>query len=343
MIDYNIISISKVKIDQLSEFYKKVFKSRYKTLTNHWKWWYRSNYLGYEPIILISNNKVVGQAGLIPTKIQIEKEILPAIWFIDFAVLPEYQGLGLGKILTKEWMNICPNQITFCNDHSLSIFKKFGWSANNYTKRLARPINPIKWVPFFNRFKLNIFSSVYKNLLKKKFDEINQINPYPIKKNYKILFDSFKKKQNQNTTFPEIYRDEDWLNWRLMDCPFNRNIYFFEYKENFAIVHIVTTANVKRLHILYSYYLNDSDEESLFCSIFKWALYNSIDLVWANSNNRELIKKIEKVLTKRFTKLMNFASWSADKKIHEKLQTGLANSQGIDSDNDIISLDENYL
>ena len=130
MIDYNIISISKVKIDQLSEFYKKVFKNRYKTLTNHWKWWYRSNYLGYEPIILIIDNKVVGQAGLIPVKIQIEKEILPAIWFVDFAVLSEYQGLGLGKILTKEWMNICPNQITFCNDHSLSIFKKFGWSAD---------------------------------------------------------------------------------------------------------------------------------------------------------------------------------------------------------------------
>ena len=52
MIDYNIIKISKVKIDQLSEFYKKVFKSRYKTLTSNWKWWYRSNYLGYEPIIL---------------------------------------------------------------------------------------------------------------------------------------------------------------------------------------------------------------------------------------------------------------------------------------------------
>ena len=97
MIDYNIISISKVKIDQLSEFYKKVFKNRYKALTNHWKWWYRSNYLGYEPIILISKNKVVGQAGLIPTKIQIEKEILPAIWFVDFAVLPEYQGLGLAN------------------------------------------------------------------------------------------------------------------------------------------------------------------------------------------------------------------------------------------------------
>ncbi len=40
---------------------------------------------------------------------------------------------------------------------------------------------------------------------------------------------------------------------------------------------------------------------------------------------------------------MKFASWSADKKIHEKLRLGLANSQGIDSDNDTISVDDNYL
>ena len=62
-----------------------------------------------------------------------------------------------------------------------------------------------------------------------------------------------------------------------------------------------------------------------------------------NSNKEELRKKFEKILINLFTKPMKFASWSADKKIHEKLQTGLVNSQGIDSDNDIISLDENYL
>ena len=129
----------------------------------------------------------------------------------------------------------------------------------------------------------------------------------------------------------------------MAECPFNKNIYFFEYKENFAIVHIFTSKNIKRLHIIYAFCLNSPDEESLFCSIFKWALYNSIDLVWANSNNKELIKKIEKVLTNRFTKPMNFASWSADKKIHEKLRLGLANSQGIDSDNDTISLVDEYL
>ena len=39
---------------------------------------------------------------------------------------------------------------------------------------------------------------------------------------------------------------------------------------------------------------------------------------------------------------MNFASWSADKEIHKKLKLGLNNVQGIDSDNDIISLGDKY-
>ena len=51
----------------------------------------------------------------------------------------------------------------------------------------------------------------------------------------------------------------------------------------------------------------------------------------------------EKIFTSHLTKSMNFASWSSDKKIHEKLRLGLANSQGIDSDNDTISLDDDYL
>ena len=89
--------------------------------------------------------------------------------------------------------------------------------------------------------------------------------------------------------------------------------------------------------------MNNSEEENLFLLIFKWALYNSVDLVWANSNNGELIKKSERIFTNHFTKSMNFASWSSDKKIYEKLRLGLSNSQGIDSDNDIISLNDDYL
>ena len=70
---------------------------------------------------------------------------------------------------------------------------------------------------------------------------------------------------------------------------------------------------------------------------------NLINEILINSNKEELRKKFEKILINLFTKPMKFASWSADKKIHEKLRLGLANSQGIDSDNDTISVDDNYL
>ena len=37
-IDYRIEKISRIKNDKVSQFYQKVFKSRYKLLTNNWKW-----------------------------------------------------------------------------------------------------------------------------------------------------------------------------------------------------------------------------------------------------------------------------------------------------------------
>ena len=343
MIDYNIINISQVKTYHLAEFYQKMFSKRHATLIKHWKWWYRNNYLKLESLILFADNRVIGQAGLIPVKIEVNDKILPAIWFVDFAILPKYQGKGFGKILTKAWMEICPNQITYCNNKSLNIFKKMGWEDNHFSKRLARPINPVKWLPYFKKFKFNFLDNWFRNSLKKNILDSIEIKAYSINKNYKILFDSFNKLKKTKSNYAKIVRDEEWLNWRLMECPFQKNIYFFEYKENFSIVHIFISGNIKRLHVLYTFSLYSSEESILYNSIFKWALNNSVDLVWANSNNVNQIKKFEKILPHNFTKPMNFASYSSDKNIHEKLKLGLYNSQGIDSDNDIISLDDNYL
>ena len=39
-----------------------------------------------EPIILTLNNKIIGQLGIIPTKIKFEDSFKSATWYIDFAV-----------------------------------------------------------------------------------------------------------------------------------------------------------------------------------------------------------------------------------------------------------------
>ena len=121
---YKVNKISEIETNQLSDFYKKIYHKRYKSLTSNWRWWYRVGYNDFEPLILSIDDKIIGQAGLLPADLNILGNKVKAIWFIDFAILPEFQGKGFGKILTKEWMKICPNQITFCNNLSLKIFKK---------------------------------------------------------------------------------------------------------------------------------------------------------------------------------------------------------------------------
>ena len=331
MLRYKINKISEVSIEQLSDFYKKVYHKRHKSLVNNWRWWYRVGYSESEPLILSVDNKIIGQAGVLPVNLKIGQNQVPANWFVDFAIIPEFQGKGFGKILTQEWMKICPNQITFCNNQSLKIFKKFGWKNNLSTKRLARPINFLKFVPLVKKIKLDFANKILRYFVKKKYSRNTLINPYKLKDNLKVIQDSFKiKKTINNGLLAEIIRDEKWLHWRLVECPYNDDIFFFEYKNNFAIVHIFVNENVKKINILYSYFVDKSQESELFILIINWAIYNNVDLVWSIRSNQDF----ENIFPKIYTQPLNFASWSSNKEIFQTLQKGLLDPQAIDSDID---------
>ena len=331
MLRYRINKISEISTVQLSDFYKKIYHKRYKSLTNNWRWWYRVGYNEFEPLILSIDDKVVGQAGLLPIDLNILENKVPAIWFVDFAILAEFQGKGFGPILTKEWMKICPHQITFCNNLSLRVFKKFGWKNNLSIKRLAKPINILKFLPLVKKFELNFINRTLRYFIAKKYSRNILINPYKINDNFQIINDSFKiKKIVKNNKFAEIIRDEKWLYWRLIECPYKKDIHFFEYKNNFSIVHIFVIENIKKLNILYTYSTDKPQENELFILIINWAINNNIDLVWAINRNTEF----ENIFPKLLSKSINFASWSLDKKVSGILQNGLLDPQGIDSDAD---------
>ena len=330
-VKYKINKISEIATDQLSEFYKKTYYKRYKSLTSNWRWWYRVGYNELEPLILSVDNKVIGQAAYLPINLNILGNIVPAIWFVDYVVLPEFKGKGLGKILSKEWMKICPNQMAICSDDSLRVLKKLGWKDNYTTKRLARPISTLKFLPILKNLKLNFVNRTLRYFIKKKYSRNISINPYKISDNFKIIDDSFKlRKIVKNNEFAEIIRDEKWLHWRLIECPYKKDIYFFEYKNNFTIVHIFLIENIKKLNILYTYSADKLQENELFVQIINWSINNNIDLVWAVSRNTDF----ENIFPKIYNRPLQFASWSSDEKIFKTLQNGLSNLQGIDTDND---------
>ena len=331
MLRYKINKISEIETDKLLNFYKKTYNNRYKSLTNNWRWWYRTDHSEFEPLILSVDEQVVGQAGLLPVDLNVLGKKVKAIWFVDFAILPKFQNQGFGKILTKEWMKICSNQITFCKDLSLKIFKKIGWKNSLFEKRYAKPINVLKIKPLLNKLNLNLINNGLRYFIKKKYTSEVLSNPYNIKDNFKVLNDSFKIKKNiDNGTLAEIIRDESWLYWRLMKCPYIKDIYFFEYKNNFAIVHIFLARNIKKLNILYTYSTDNHEYNELFKIIINWSINNNIDYLWAIGRNKELANYFSKILTKS----LNFASWSSDEKIFKVLQNGLSDPQAIDSDID---------
>tara|TARA_B100000579_G_scaffold418117_1_gene415342 strand:+ start:82 stop:1095 length:1014 start_codon:yes stop_codon:yes gene_type:complete len=328
---HKITKISTVEQSQLQEFYKKVYFDRYKNLKNNWTWWYRSNHSQYETLILLLEKKVVGQAGLQPVNLNINGEKILAAWFLDFIILPEFRGKGFGKILTKKLMETCPNLITFCNEKTLNIVKKLGWEYDTSVSRFARPINPLKFIPVVQ--KLNFGDAIFRNFLKKKFYFENSIKPMEISNNYEVVLESFKKRQYNNLKdSPEIIRDEKWLYWRLMECPYKKDIYFFEYKNNFSIVRIFQNKGIKRLHILFTYFIDQFNEKELFNLIMQWSINNNIDLLWAiKKENNENLKD---VFPNKFKKPLTFASWSSNEKIAQSIKNVPHNSQAIDSDND---------
>ena len=147
---FHIKKISEIDKGKLLQFYQNSFNYE-KSVLENFAWRYRSGFNDFEPLVLIINNEICGHAGLIPINLKINNEIKKAIWFTDFYINPKYRSQGYGMALTREWMKICPIQITLCNDLSLKIFKKFNWSHNNAFNKRIKFYNYLNILPTFRQ------------------------------------------------------------------------------------------------------------------------------------------------------------------------------------------------
>jgi len=341
MSDYTVKTISQVNKDKLLSFYKIVFKDRYKILFENRKWFYRLNNTKCEPIVLTTADKIIGQLGTIPIKVKLDNKIKSACWYVDYVILPEFQGKGIGSKLVKEGTKKTDIQIAFCNEQALKVYKRLNWNINTSTKRLARPINPIKWIPFFYNSNLKVLKNLYNFSINKKLKNLNLIKPYKFKDHSKSVLDNFLKRKVDDTISLKFFRDEEWFHWRFMEFPYSENLLVFEFNGNYVIGHTIKLKNIYRLHIIFHYFLDTSEEEKIYYLIFKWANENNFDLIWSCSVNQNLINKLEEIFPKRFIKTIKIASFSSDEKTFKLLNKNYENIQASDSDLDTLFLKNN--
>ena len=335
-------SISEIDKNLLYEFYSIAFPSKNKILYKNWSWIYRTSFNNSQPIVALYKNKIVGHAGLISNKLSYGNSIFNGILFVDFFILTEFRNIGLGKILTKKWMELEDFHLTFCNKKSLQVFKKFNWIENYNYYKSCKIINPLKWLPFVNSLDSKIINKFnFLNLFNRPIFSKN-VNFIKLSNNTNILVDlinncNYDLKLNQSKI--KILRDKEWLEWRICQSPFIKNYYLFLIENSYSIVSLVTVNKKRKLNIIFSNYESSNFKLLLNQSILRWSIDNNVDIVWLSINKFESENNYKKIFKKNFK--LTFACNSKNSIVSNDMLKDINNIQGIDSDTDILSYNNN--
>ncbi|MBI5243310.1 MAG: GNAT family N-acetyltransferase [Elusimicrobia bacterium] len=324
--ELELSALSSVSDGQRAAFYARMFPERADLLSKHWRWWYRVGFLpGVEPIVAVDKGAVVGQAGLLPVMLDCRGEAKPAIWFVDFAVLPELQGQGLGQRLTNAWMQLCPNRVTYCNEQSIRVFKKYGWKEKFDTVCRTLPIH-------IGKTAAALLSLPYRAMLRAWFASAPQLSPEPLPEDIGRLRGILQAGPDAAVS---VVRDEAWIRWRLLENPFKDSFRLFSLKDSYAIVRGFVYQGQKRVHVLYMDRAAEPDARGqLLRGILRWAVRQGADMAWTATNERPLLEAAALVLPR--SRPVRFASHSEDAVTRSALLDEHLPLQAIDSDNDLM-------
>lgn len=320
--------------EQRAAFFARTHPRLAPWLAPHWDWWFRVGFRpGIEPVVAIARNQIVGHAGTLPFSFRNGAEVQTAVWYLVFAVLPECQGHGLGKKLTEEWMALCPNPITECNEKSISIFKKYGWEETFDTRRFAFAATPAKLAadqPKAVQMALSLAQPLHKGWTKWRSRSAPKIEPQALSQMPGSFSDLFQK---DSCAQLELIRDQDWINWRVLRSPFVEEYRLFRFESAVALVRGFVSEGVRRLHILYMGASGSREQQLLVQGIVRWAGEDHADLIWAVARSSALSQTLRASLPSEIG--VRIAAYNTNKQRMDLFLNPGFQLQAIDTDIDL--------
>lgn len=329
-----IRNASTIEHGAMNRFYAEAFPQRAAFLSEHWRWLYRlGRFPGIEPLVLVAGERVVGQAGVIPVMLSRLGKTAPAMWFVDFSILPEFQGQGHGKALTEAWMAQCPDRITFCNDRSIEVFRKFGWKERFDSSVLTRPLELS--APLARRAGavgsalgsvLNAPARLWLRARSLGAPALD-VSPLPLDAG------GLAERLDMTSGEPRIVRDADWVRWRLLENPRRAEFRLAEAGGVSAVFRLFESLGRKRAHLLYIGPGAASARADLIKAFARWALDEGTDDLWMATSDGALVAAGKNVFARKNS--LRFAWHSSNGEVADALAKPLP-TQGIDSDHDLM-------
>ncbi len=325
---------SSVQEGALRRFYADAFPDRAVFLAEHWEWLYRvGKFDGIEPLVLVESERVVGHAGAIPVKLAHAGTSETAIWFVDFSILPEFQGKGHGKTLTEAWMALCPRRITFCNDLSMRVFLKLGWTERADASVRSQPLELSG--PLRRRYGPlaaaagPVLTFTARALIKTLTFGAPEVTTSPLPMDAGGLSERF----DDTSAATRVVHDADWVRWRLLENPRRGEHVLAEAGGVSAVFRLFTSLGRCRAHLLLVGPGPAPERAAMVKAFARWALDQNADDAWLAGNDAALLAAAAPVL--RRARPLRYA-WHGADTIASEMLSGTLPTQGIDSDHDLM-------
>jgi GNAT superfamily N-acetyltransferase len=331
--DLELVGMEQCSQEEILELYRVVFAERFEPLSRRYRWQYRLGFAaGVEPLLVRYQGRLVGQAGMLPVRMRIDGESRQAIWFVDFALVPEMQRQGIGQLLARRWCEAAPVQITIGPETSLGVFRKLGWSDDLKPQRFALPLRLDRVARSTGRSGLSLLAfrglapvyAIYRMILAWRGPQL-EVRPLA------ECIDNLPESLTCDDPVA-IERDREWITWRFKESPSLDQYLSTSLGAVTVLFRCFSHRQIRRVNILHVSGGSDREVESALRGLIRWCNRNQVDLVWAIASSAQLTRIYDRLFP--FRSGVRFAYHTSSEAMTRRLAETTLSLQACDSDLD---------
>jgi len=219
-------------------------------LLEHGAWWHKGNHNRW---IILADDSIAGYCAFIPTDIKIAQTVVPAIWWVDIIIAPEYRGRGLQSVFDDKIRENDLLKIGFPNELAARIHKKHGWGVrDDFQVRLLalrpRLLNQVKQAKGFRCVILHLFAwlvtpislfyRLYLRLIK-----LNQIKCHDLR-DVEELARIFE--ENSHNEWSTTFRSREYFTRRFQNSPNDQELKLYTFNTGDRSTHYLISRHLMR-------------------------------------------------------------------------------------------------
>jgi GNAT superfamily N-acetyltransferase len=283
---FEIAPATEIPEAALIQFYRQMYPERAAFLAEHWRWLYRIGEYDWAPapLIALDGPTVVGHIGTIPVCLRAGEDVRPAIWDVDLAVLPEYQGRKVGTKLMQRLREQCSLHVAFGNEKSTGTVAKIGWQLSTETRSFQLLLRP----EFHPKFRQTALAAVGRlgGLMTRlvwaaRAAKVADLIISPVSAAELVRFS-----QPPSDGALHVMRSHEFWTWRVLDHPRAAEHCVLRYPVNATTEYALLARRseqdgFRRLHLLslVAEPFNADELARFFASVVRWCMDEEIHRV----------------------------------------------------------------